>query len=370
MATGKTSAKRAAKTAARRTGTGAARRAPASRAAAGAGTAAAAAKKGPAGRPGTSASARKAVQQTARKPAKRAVKSSAVKPTAVKPAATPAAKRTASTAAPNASHHHSALAPDAAHERILSIDVGGTGLKAAVLDSAGKMISERVRVATPHPCTPDQLVDTLATLVEPLRAQHQLTRISIGFPGVVRDNLILTAPHLGDEGWHGVPVAASLAERLGGLPVRMINDAEVQGFAVIEGKGLELVLTLGTGAGTALFRDGELMPHLEMSQHPVSKGRTYDEYVGSAERDDVGDKRWNKRVEKIIAILSRVVNYDKLWIGGGNAVNLKFKLPANVAIVSNSAGIEGGAKLWYRQAVRETRGPEAAPPSGAFRKKK
>jgi polyphosphate glucokinase len=303
---------------------------------------------------------------TGKTSAKRAAKKTpaAKKVTAAKktPAAkkAPAAKKVTvakkATAAKKAATHHHALAPDATHERILSIDVGGTGLKAAVLDSTGKMLSERVRVATPHPCTPDQLVDTLATLVEPLRTQYQLSRISIGFPGVVRDNLILTAPHLGDEGWHGVPVAASLAQRLGGLPVRMINDAEVQGFAVIEGKGLELVLTLGTGAGTAFFRDGELMPHLELSQHPVAKGLTYDEYIGSAARDDAGDKRWNKRVEKIIAILSKVVNYDKLWIGGGNAVNLKFKLPANVAIVSNSAGIEGGAKLWYPQAVRETRG--------------
>jgi polyphosphate glucokinase len=284
----------------------------------------------------------------------------AKKTSATRSASTPAAKKAAprkpSSATRATSHHHAALQPDAAHERILAIDVGGTGLKAAVLDSTGKMLGERVRVATPHPCTPDQLVDTLATLVEPLRAQHQLTRISIGFPGVVRDNLILTAPHLGDKGWHGVPVAASLAERLGGLPVRMINDAEVQGFAVIEGKGIELVLTLGTGAGTALFRDGELMPHLELSQHPVSKGRTYDEFIGSAARDETGDKQWNKRVEKIIAILAKVVNYDRLLIGGGNAVNLKFKLPANVSIVSNSAGLEGGAKLWYPQAVRETRG--------------
>jgi polyphosphate glucokinase len=329
MATSKTSAKHAVK--------GATRKASASRTASGA-----AAKKTAARRTGSTATAA-------------AKKTSPTRSTG-KPAAKKTAPRKSSGATRPASHHHAALQPDAAHERILAIDVGGTGLKAAVLDSAGKMLSERVRVATPHPCTPEQLVDTLATLVEPLRAQYQLTRISIGFPGVVRDNLILTAPHLGDKGWHGVPVAASLAERLGGLPVRMINDAEVQGFAVIEGKGIELVLTLGTGAGTALFRDGELMPHLELSQHPVSKGRTYDEYIGSAARDETGDKQWNKRVEKIIAILAKVVNYDRLLIGGGNAVNLKFKLPANVSIVSNSAGLEGGAKLWYPQAVRETRG--------------
>ncbi len=136
-----------------------------------------------------------------------------------------------------------------ADELILAIDVGGTGLKAAVIDAHGEMKSERVRMATPHPCTPAQLVDALAGLVEPLLAQLHPTRMSIGFPGVVRDNCILTAPHLGDEGWHGVPLAAMLAERLGGLPVHMINDAEMQGFAAIEGHGIEFVLTLGTRRG-------------------------------------------------------------------------------------------------------------------------
>jgi polyphosphate glucokinase len=239
-------------------------------------------------------------------------------------------------------------------ERILAIDIGGTGLKAAVIDGDGKMLSERVRVATPHPCTPEQMVDTLATLVEPLVGQFRPTRMSIGFPGVVRDNRVLTAPNIGDEGWHGVPLAEMLAKRVGNLPVRMINDAEMQGLAAIQGHGLEFVLTLGTGAGTALFRDGELMPHLELAHHPVSKNRTYDEYIGAHAREQAGDKRWSKRVEKIIGVLERLVNYDRLWIGGGNAVNLKFDLPANVAIVSNAAGIEGGARLWHPRSIRET----------------
>lgn len=254
-------------------------------------------------------------------------------------------------------------------ERILAIDVGGTGLKAAIIDADGKMKTERVRVATPHPCTPDELVDALATLVAPLVEQEPPTLMAIGFPGVVRNNRILTAPHFGVEGWHDIALADSLAQRLGGLPVRMINDAEMQGFAAIEGQGLEFVLTLGTGAGTAMFRDGELMPHLELAHHPVSKkGVAYDEYIGEAARQKVGNKRWNRRVEKVIGILSALVNYDKLWIGGGNATRLKFDLPAKVATVSNDAGIEGGARLWHARSMRESRQlPEANQRTGRFK---
>jgi polyphosphate glucokinase len=206
--------------------------------------------------------------------------------------------------------------------------------------------------------------------VKPLMAQEPATRISIGFPGFVRNNHVLTAPHLGtkEEGWDNVPLADMLAKKLGGLPVRMINDAEVQGFAAIEGHGIEFVLTLGTGAGTALFRDGELMPHLELAHHPVSKNRAYDEYIGDAARMKAGNKRWNKRVEKVIEILASLVNYDKLWIGGGNAARLNFKLPDNVKAVSNDAGIEGGARLWHPRSLRETRQlPEATERTGVFK---
>jgi polyphosphate glucokinase len=247
-------------------------------------------------------------------------------------------------------------------ERILAIDVGGTGLKAAIIDAHGKMETERLKVATPHPCPPDVLVEKLIELVGPLVKPLPPTQISIGFPGVVRDNHVLTAPNLGNEYWRNVPLAQMLAEHLGSLPVRIINDAEMQGLAAIDGKGIELVLTLGTGAGTALFRDGELMPHLELAHHPVSKNKTYDEYIGNAARDKAGNKRWNRRVEKIIGILSSLVNYDRLWIGGGNAANLNFELPGNVKVVSNEAGIEGGARLWHPRSVRETR----QLPAGAF----
>ncbi|TDV39274.1 polyphosphate glucokinase [Paraburkholderia caballeronis] len=253
-------------------------------------------------------------------------------------------------------------------ENILSIDVGGTGLKAAIVDADGGMRTGRVRVATPHPCTPTLLVETLHALVEPLIKQYRPTHVSVGFPGFVRANHVLTAPHLGVDGWSDVPLAKMLGERLGNPSVRMINDAEMQGLAAIEGRGLEFVLTLGTGTGTAMFRDGELMPHLELAHHPVSRKHAYDEYIGDAARHKAGDKRWNRRVEKIIGILESLVHYDKLWIGGGNAARLTFDLPPNVTTVSNDSGLEGGARLWHPRSVRETRQfPEATQRTGIFR---
>ncbi|WP_321954492.1 ROK family protein [Paraburkholderia bannensis] len=253
-------------------------------------------------------------------------------------------------------------------ENILAIDIGGTGLKAAIVDAQGQMLTDRVRVATPHPCPPDLLVETLYTLVAPLVDHYAPTRVSIGFPGFVRNNHVLTAPHLGLDDWNDVPLAQMLGKRLGIDAVRMINDAEMQGFAAIEGHGLEFVLTLGTGAGTALFRDGELMPHLELAHHPVSKKHAYDEYIGDAARRKAGNKRWNQRVQKVIGILESLVHYDKLWIGGGNAQRLTFELPPNVATVPNDRGIEGGARLWHPLSMRETRQlPEATQKAGAFR---
>ena len=103
---------------------------------------------------------------------------------------------------------------------------------------------------------------------------------------------------------------------------------------------------MGTGMGFALFQDGQIAPHLELSQHPIRKRKTYDEYVGEAALEAVGRRRWNKRVRKIIGILETVITYDTLYIGGGNAELIEPPLPANVKIVSNIAGITGGVRLW------------------------
>lgn len=226
--------------------------------------------------------------------------------------------------------------------RILAIDVGGTGLKAAILNTEGEMLTERFRVETSHPVSADGLLEALVKLVEPLAG---FDYVSVGFPGVVRNGKIITAPNLGTEELGGFDIAASLQERLG-KPVRVINDADMQGFGAIEGKGLEMVITLGTGFGSALFMDGELAPHLEIAHLPFRKDKTYDQQIGDKARKKVGKKEWNRRVKRAMSTLRILTNFDKLYIGGGNADRITFELDPDVKIISNECGVRGGAWLW------------------------
>jgi polyphosphate glucokinase len=224
----------------------------------------------------------------------------------------------------------------------LACDIGGSHLKAGILSPAGDMISERVRVVTPKPAKPEAVVEGLVGLADQL---PHFDRITVGFPGVVRRDTVLTAPNLGTKLWHGFKLASVVSDRLK-RPVRMLNDASVQGLGVINGRGTECVITLGTGMGFALFLDGRLGPHIEMSQQPLKGGKTYDEYVGEKALKKVGRKRWSRRVRKIIEVLATVVTYDALYIGGGNSRLIEAPLPPNVKTVSNEAGITGGVRAW------------------------
>jgi len=229
-------------------------------------------------------------------------------------------------------------------QQVLSIDIGGTGLKAALVDLNGKLLTDRVRMPTPYPCTPPVLIDSIAKLVEPL-PQHQC--VAAGFPGVVRDGKVITAPHFDTPHWAGFELAQALSHRLGGACL-LINDAEMQGLAAVTGKGLELMLTLGTGAGTGLFRDGEIMPHMELAHHPIHKDKTYNDYVGDKALRKTGKKQWNRRVAHVIDILNKLLNYDRLYIGGGNSRLITLTLRKSVTLVPNDAGVEGGGVLWRR----------------------
>ncbi|HEY4275866.1 MAG TPA: ROK family protein [Rhizomicrobium sp.] len=228
-------------------------------------------------------------------------------------------------------------------DKVLAIDIGGTGLKAAIVDAKGRFLTERLRVKTPKHPSPAKVVQALIELVAPLTGY---AHVSIGFPGYVRDGKVFTAANLGTKLWKGYALAKVMEKKLG-KPTRLNNDADVQGLAVIKGKGLELVCTLGTGFGTAWFRDGELMPHMELAHIPIHHGEDFDAYIGEGARLEIGDKAWNKRVKKIIPMLATVMNYDHLYIGGGNAQRLRFKLPKNASTVSNDAGMEGSAFVWH-----------------------
>jgi polyphosphate glucokinase len=224
----------------------------------------------------------------------------------------------------------------------LAIDIGGTGLKGAVLRTSGELSTDRVRVPTPEKSTPANVVDALVALVGQL---GHFDRVSVGFPGVVRRGMVLTAPHLGTEDWRDFPLAKTLGERLK-APVRILNDASVQGYGVVSGHGVECVITLGTGVGFALYENGVLSPHLELGRYPVHKNKLLDDYLGNASFRKISRKHWNRRVHRVLGLLEMLVNYDVLYIGGGNSKHIKLDLPDNVRIVPNEAGVTGGIKLW------------------------
>lgn len=224
----------------------------------------------------------------------------------------------------------------------LTLDIGGTGLKAGLLDVGGALVGQRARVATPHPSPPSVVVPMLEELAHGLGA---FDRVSVGFPGVVRDGRVLTAPNLGTPDWAGFDMVGTLGDKFG-KPVRMENDATVQGLGVVSGRGLECVMTLGTGVGFALYKDGRLAPHLELSQHIFRGRKTYDQALGVAALRRIGKKRWKKRVQRMLLQVRTLVNFDTLYIGGGDAKLLDFDLPPDIRVVSNDAGITGGVRLW------------------------
>ena len=223
----------------------------------------------------------------------------------------------------------------------LAIDIGGSGIKGILLDPAGKAIGERVRIPTPQPSTPRAVLAGIAELTKGLES---FDRVSVGFPGVIQQGQVKTAPNL-DQSWPGIHLMKELERQLK-KPVRVANDADVQGFGAIKGKGVELVITLGTGFGTALFVNGTLVPNLEIAHHPFRKGQTYEEELGAPALKEIGKKKWNKRLSKAIRTLDRVINYDHLYFGGGNGKKITIDLPPNVSIVPNVAGLLGGIALW------------------------
>jgi polyphosphate glucokinase len=241
----------------------------------------------------------------------------------------------------------------------LSIDCGGGGIKASVLDDAGTMRAHPIRVPTPYPLTTDLFVQTLVDLAASLPAAE---RVTVGLPGMIRHGVVVTTPHYVTrsgprsrvlpelvEQWEGFDAQTALQTALG-LPTRVLNDAEVHGAGVVSGVGLELVLTLGTGLGCAIYDGGRLAPHLELSQAPVRWGLSYDTYIGEHERRRLGNAMWSRRVAKVVGGLRPVFLWDRLYLGGGNSRNITATvlgwLGDDVVIVPNSAALVGGARIW------------------------
>jgi polyphosphate glucokinase len=246
----------------------------------------------------------------------------------------------------------------------LGVDIGGTNLKASVLDRDGRLLVDRTKTATPVPATPAAV---LRRLGEMAAGFPSFDRISIGFPGVVKGGTVITAPNLGTGSWAGFKLIDAASDQFR-VPARMLNDAAVHGLGVVEGHGLKCVITLGTGIGCALFRNRRLLLHLELGQHRRAD-LTYDQFLGQAALAAIGPEAWNERLRQSIETIVQLTSCDVLYIGGGNARKITLALPAQVRIVSNAAGVTGGVRLWEPELDElfegEPNAQRRAPPEGS-----
>ncbi len=236
----------------------------------------------------------------------------------------------------------------------LSLDVGGSGIKAMVLNEHGDPASKRSRVDTPYPCPPELFLKIVKNLVAD---QPEFDRISVGFPAMVRDGYVFRAtaysraiksgprdPELFAL-WNGYPLQDKVTE-LFKVPTLVINDADMQGCAVVTGVGMEFVVTLGTGVGTGVFYHGSMLPHMELS-HGVFAGTSIEITLGDAQRKELGSKAWRPLVTKALIDFDAMFLPDKIFIGGGNAKHLRDEdLIPGCEIVPNTAGLIGGVRAW------------------------
>ncbi len=250
-------------------------------------------------------------------------------------------------------------APPAAHRRAIGIDVGGTGVKAAVVDLAtGELVSPRIRQKTPQPSTPEAVIETVGTIVDQLAEGGHLDPTmpaGAGLPGVVKRGRLVTAANI-EKSWIDFPAQEALEARLG-RPVILINDADAAGLAEVAfgaAKGVPgtvLLLTLGTGIGSALLIDGTLLDSTEFGHIPYRRKDAELSISGAArERRHIGWRRWAGEFNAYLAMLEAWFWPDLIILGGGVSKEhakyakwLKSRAPIVTARYLNTSGIIGAA---------------------------
>lgn len=220
----------------------------------------------------------------------------------------------------------------------LAFDVGATNVKAALLGNDGDMVSEQMKEPTPERLTPARLVAVLERMASGI---PHFDRVAVGIPGVVHGNVVYSLPASESRAFKGFRLGDELERRLG-APARVTNDAAMHGLATIHGDGVEMVITLGTGLGTALFIDGVLSAHYQTLPDADERSSPYGDDV----RKRIGRVRWETRVQALFTQLRTITNYDRLYVGGGNANLLRRRLPPRVVHIDNVAGVLGGHWLW------------------------
>lgn len=224
----------------------------------------------------------------------------------------------------------------------LSIDIGGTGIKMMILDAEATPITDYTTEPTPRPATVEALCAVFKSMIHSFN--QPFDRVSAGFPGVIEHGVVKTAVNL-HTSWLEVNLQEKL-EKLAGKPTRVANDADIQGLGDIQGNGLEMVITLGTGVGSALFIDGRLVPNLELGHHPFMDNYSYEELLSKAYLERHGENQWRMNLKRALQMWAMIFNYDILYIGGGFSHLIDFELPENVKVSQNIEGVLGGIKLW------------------------
>ncbi len=246
----------------------------------------------------------------------------------------------------------------------LGIDIGGTGIKAAVVDlETGHLVSDRVRQPTPQPPTPEAVLGVVGNVVHQLEVSGVLTSgmpAGVGFPSAIRSGQAMTAPH-GEQAWVGQSIERLLADRLG-RPVAVLNDSDAAGVAEMaygagrDQPGVVLLLDLGTGIGSTLFTNGELVPNMQLG-HIEFHGQDAESRVSPAarKRRDLGWKAWGREFNELLAAYEDYLWPDLIILGGGLAKDfskysdlLKTKSRLAPATLGNLAGIVGAARVGTR----------------------
>ncbi len=236
---------------------------------------------------------------------------------------------------------------------ILGVDIGGSGIKGAIVDTdKGDFITDRLRIATPEPSTPQAVAKVVAEIVS-----HFNWNAPIGctFPAVVKGGVTLSAANV-DEGWIGTDAAGLLGVETGN-PVLVLNDADAAGIAEMKfgagvgSSGLVVILTLGTGIGSSLFMDGALVPNMELG-HLIIRGKDAESRASERAREQKGYswKKWGKRLSEYLQYLESLITPDLYIIGGGVSKHyqsffphIKCKTEIVPAQLRNRAGIVGAA---------------------------
>ncbi len=237
---------------------------------------------------------------------------------------------------------------------VLGIDVGGSGVKAAVVQTdTGELVSERIRIATPQPATPDGIAGVVKELVGRLEYTGP---VGCSFPTVVVDGQALTAGNI-DPSWRGTQVDELFAEATGQRFV-VHNDADVAGLAEMSlgaGRGLGgtvIMITIGTGLGSGVFFDGQLIPNIELGRMPGKDGDPIEFYAGDRARKihDLDWNEWGERFNYFLQRVSRVMTPAHFILGGGASKKLhkfsdKLDVDASISVAHfrNNAGIVGAA---------------------------